>query len=211
MSLLERVGRLIRANINDLVDRAENPEKMLKQLILDMENQLMQVKTQVAMAVADQHLLDRKRKDHDEADAEWLRKAEVALAKGRDDLARDAVDKALSARQAAVNYAQQYEDQRVQVEQLKSAFIKLERKLADTRTHADLLISQHRSARSVNRAAVAAVDESVFDRMRGKVQYEAALGAAHAELAALDSGAEIVAIERQERIEQVLAEIRKKR
>lgn len=214
MGLLERVGRLIRANLNDLIDRAEDPEKMLKQLILDMQNQLMQVKTQVAIAVADQHLLGRKRQENETADTEWLRKAEVALAKGRDDLARDAVDKALGHRQATANYAQQINDQRAQVEQLKSALLKLERKLAETRTHADLLVAQHRRARAVSRAAqapMAAIAEaSVVDRMKDKVQRAEALGAAHAELAAMDTTAEIVAIERQERIEQVIADLRKK-
>ena len=56
MALMERVATLLRANVNDLIDRAEDPEKMLKQLVLDMENQLLQVKTQVAIALADQHL-----------------------------------------------------------------------------------------------------------------------------------------------------------
>jgi phage shock protein A len=57
MALLERVSTLVRANLNDLIDKAENPEKMIKQVILDMQNQLLQVKTQVAIAIADQHLL----------------------------------------------------------------------------------------------------------------------------------------------------------
>jgi len=57
MALLERVSALIRANLNDLVDRAEHPQKMLKQVILDMQNQMLQVKTQVAIAIADEHLL----------------------------------------------------------------------------------------------------------------------------------------------------------
>jgi phage shock protein A len=65
MALLERVGTLLRANINDLIEKAEDPEKLLKQLVLDMENQLMQVKTQVAIAIADQHVLDKKRKEHE--------------------------------------------------------------------------------------------------------------------------------------------------
>jgi hypothetical protein len=60
MALLERVGTLLRANLNDLIDRAEDPEKMVKQVILDMENQLMQVKTQVAISIADLHLLQKK-------------------------------------------------------------------------------------------------------------------------------------------------------
>src|SRR5213592_1464774 len=60
MALLERVSTLVRANLNDLIDKAEHPEKMIKQVILDMDNQLLQVKTQVAIAIADQHLLEKK-------------------------------------------------------------------------------------------------------------------------------------------------------
>ena len=56
MALLDRVATLVRANINDLIDKAEDPEKLLKQLLLDMQNQFMQVKTQVAIAIAGQHL-----------------------------------------------------------------------------------------------------------------------------------------------------------
>jgi phage shock protein A len=59
MSLLERVSTLLKANLNDLIDKAEDPERMLKQVVLDMENQLMQVKTQVAIAIADEHLLEK--------------------------------------------------------------------------------------------------------------------------------------------------------
>ena len=64
MALLERVATLVRANLNDLVDKAEDPEKMLKQVTLDMENQLLQVKTQVAIAIADEHLLAKKQKEN---------------------------------------------------------------------------------------------------------------------------------------------------
>ena len=69
MALLERVSTLIRANLNDLIDKAEDPEKMIKQVILDMQNQLMQVKTQVAIAIADQHVLEKKQKENAEKEA----------------------------------------------------------------------------------------------------------------------------------------------
>src|SRR5690349_19503240 len=68
MALLERVATLIRANLNDLIDKAEDPERMIKQLILDMENQLLQVKTQVAISIADQHVLEGKLKENAEAE-----------------------------------------------------------------------------------------------------------------------------------------------
>jgi len=65
MGLLERVGTLIRANLNDMIDRAEDPQKMIKQVILDMENQYLQVKTQVAVSITDQHLLEKKWKENE--------------------------------------------------------------------------------------------------------------------------------------------------
>ncbi|MFI5105114.1 MAG: PspA/IM30 family protein, partial [Terriglobales bacterium] len=81
MALLERVATLIKANLNDLIDKAEHPEKMIKQIILDMENQLLQVKTQVAIAIADEHLLNKKQKENEEKISEWNRKAELAVEK----------------------------------------------------------------------------------------------------------------------------------
>ena len=88
MAVLDRVATLVRANLNDLIDRAEDPEKMIKQVILDMENQLLQVKTQVAISMADQHLLQKKLSEHTDKAAGWMRKAELAVDKGQDDLAR---------------------------------------------------------------------------------------------------------------------------
>src|SRR5207247_5749158 len=93
MGLLERVGTLVRANLNDLIDKAENPSKMIKQVILDMENQLLQVKTQVAISIADQHMLEKKEKEHEEKAVDWLRKAELAVDRGQDDLARAALER----------------------------------------------------------------------------------------------------------------------
>ena len=100
MALMERVATLVRANLNDLIDKAEDPEKMIKQVILDMQNQLLQVKTQVAIAIADQHLLDKKRKENDEKTAEWVRKAELTGDSMEDRLAslekQDQVEKLLT-------------------------------------------------------------------------------------------------------------------
>src|ERR1700734_648648 len=96
MALMERVAMLLRANVNDMIDKAENPEKMLKQLVLDMENQLLQVKTQVAIAIADQHLLEKKTAEHEAAATNWKGKAALAVAKGRDDMAREALERSLS-------------------------------------------------------------------------------------------------------------------
>ena len=104
MALLERVSTLIRANLNDLIDKAEDPEKMIKQVILDMQNQLMQVKTQVAIALADQHVLEKKQKATTEKEAEWIRKAELAVDKNQDDLARAALERSMSYKQMAESF-----------------------------------------------------------------------------------------------------------
>src|SRR5919198_3896792 len=101
MAVLERVSTLVRANLNDLIDRAEDPEKMLKQVILDMENQLLQVKTQVAISMADQHMLQKRQQEQQDAAAEWMRKAELAVDKGQDDLARAALERYQSATELA--------------------------------------------------------------------------------------------------------------
>ena len=119
MAVLERVATLVRANLNDLIDRAEDPEKMIKQVILDMENQLLQVKTQVAIAMADHHLLQKKQAEQADAAAEWMRKAELAVDKQQDDLARGALERYQSFTKMAEAYTQQVTDQKQQVDTLR--------------------------------------------------------------------------------------------
>src|SRR3954453_9103950 len=129
MALMERVSALIRANLNDLVDKAEDPEKMLKQVILDMENQMMQVKTQVAIAIADEHLLAKKQKENAAKVAEWMRKAEMAVDKEKDDLARAALDRVETLRRMGEALEEQIADQRIHAEALRTALRKLDTKL----------------------------------------------------------------------------------
>ncbi len=136
MALLERVGTLIRANLNDLVDKSEDPEKMIKQVILDMQNQLLQVKTQVAISIADQHVLEKKQAENEENERQWMKRAEIALDKHDDTLARAAVERSMSYKTLAANFRQQVEDQTAQVENLKSALLKLQQKLAEAQSKA---------------------------------------------------------------------------
>src|SRR5579862_6920603 len=176
MALLERVSTLVRANLNDLVDKAEHPEKMIKQVILDMHNQLLQVKTQVAIAIADQHLLEKKRKENEDKVAEWMRKAELAVDKKQDDLARVALERVESYRTLTEGFAQQVTDQKAQVENLKTALRQLEQKLTEAEAKADLLIAQHRRARAVSKDSDAKMNGGngsahAFDRMKRKVEH----------------------------------------
>jgi phage shock protein A len=217
MALLERVSTLLRANLNDLIDKAEHPEKMIKQVILDMQNQLLQVKTQVAIAIADQHLLEKKAKENEDKVAEWMRKAELAVDKKQDDLARAALLRVESYREMSNGFAQQVEDQKAQVENLKSALRKLEQKLAEANTKADLLIAQHRRARAASKAGEAHSGmnansrSATFDRMRRRVAREEAVGQAKAELLADDVEDRLAALEKEDRIEQLLTELKARR
>src|SRR5579883_809512 len=214
MALLERVAALIRANLNDLVDKAEDPEKMIKQLILDMQNQLMQVKTQVAVTIADQHLLMKKQQEHEDSARQWLRKAELAVGKGQDDLARAALERSLAARQISENFAAQVADQTAQVENLKAALRKLEFKLAEARGKADLHIARSRRARALGKAAQARLASAggpqvdAFGRARNQVSLAEAVSQAKAELAAGDIAERLAALETQDAVEKLLAELK---
>jgi phage shock protein A len=212
MPLLDRVLMLVRANINDLVDKAEDPEKLLKQLLLDMQNQFLQVKTQLAIAIANQHLLEKKQRENLDAQAEWVRKAELALQKGEEELARTALERSLAYENAARNYAEQIEDQSQQVQLLRDALHRLEQKMTETRSKTDLLIAQHRRARLTLRTGADAIrqieSDAAFERLRQTVSAEDA--AAYGQLAANEPGAEerLAQLEKSDRVEQLLRELK---
>ncbi|MGC2194427.1 MAG: PspA/IM30 family protein [Terriglobales bacterium] len=217
MALLERVSTLVRANLNDLIDKAEDPEKMIKQVILDMQNQLLQVKTQVAIAIADQHLLEKKQNENEDKVAEWMRKAELAVDKKQDDLARASLQRVESYRELSTSFGQQLTDQKAQVENLKTALRQLDQKLTEANAKADLLIAQHRRARAVGKASDAKINigngskAAAFDRMKHKVVREEAVSQAKAEIAVDDIEDRLAALEKEDRIEQLLGELKAKR
>ncbi len=217
MALLERVTTLLRANLNDLVDKAEDPQKLLRQLVLDMENQLMQVKTQVAIAIADQHLLEKKRKEHMDTAAEWRSKAELAVRKGHDDLARSALERSLSQDHIAKGFAQQLEDQRAEADTLRTALVKLDQKLAETRSRCELLIAQDRRTRMVGKATEARQTiraqqhSATIDRMKSRITGREARNEAEVELLGGDSLEDRFAgLEREEHIESLLQDLKAK-
>jgi phage shock protein A len=214
MPLLDRVTTLIKANLNDLVDKAEDPEKLLKQLLLDMQNQFMQVKTQVAIAIADQHLLEKKQRENLEAQKEWMRKAELAVHKNEEDLARMALERSLTYEAAAANFAQQIEDQSHQVQILRDALHRLEQKMTETKAKSELLIAQHRRARLAIRSGTTSIKEyendAAFDRLRMKVSESEAM--AHGQIAAGETNAEqrLAALEKSDQVERLLADLKMK-
>jgi phage shock protein A len=217
MALLERVSTLIRANLNDMIDKAEDPEKLIKQVILDMQNQLLQVKTQVAITIADQHLLEKKRKENEDATVEWRRKAEMAVDKKQDDLARAALERSITYDELAKSFAEQVGDQKAEVDNLKNALNKLEAKLAEAQNKSDLLIAQHRRARALNKAsdARAAMGDgskaAVYDRLKRKVARDEAVAQAKTEMITDSIDDRFAAMEKDEAIDKLLAEIKNRR
>jgi phage shock protein A len=190
---------------------------MLKQIVLDMENQFLQVKTQVAIAIADQHLLDKKRAEHEREAVEWRRKAELAVGKSRDDMARGALERVLSHEQLAAGFTAQAEDQKSEADNLRQALRKLEQKLSETRAHCEMLVAEHRRARVVGRAGKArqgvGVDqESAINRMKSKVHVKAAENAAAGELLNPDSLEDkFRSLESEDKVEALLNEIKSRR
>ena len=217
MAVLERVATLVRANLNDLIDRAEDPEKMIKQVILDMENQLLQVKTQVAISMADQHLLQKKQTEHEDKAAEWMRKAELAVDKGRTTSRARRWSVFRASRRRWTSYRQQVDDQRAQVTTLKAALGKLDQKLAEAQAKSDTLLAQHRRARALGKASDAQIgigDRSAirtFDRMKQKVSREEAVSQAKSELAGGNLEDRFTQLERDDEVDRLLAELKARR
>ncbi len=146
MNLLERVLTLVRANLNTMVEKADDPEKVLKQLQLDMHNQLVQVKTQVATAIAESHKLQSRSKAKMAEAETWMRKAEQAIQQNSDDAARTALAHYNDIFKQVQRYQQQQKEQEQVVVTMRNALRKLEAKLAEVETTIDLLIARKRNA-----------------------------------------------------------------
>jgi phage shock protein A len=144
-----------------------------------------------------------------------MRKAELAVGKNDDELARAALERAMSFQQLTDSFEQQIGDQETQVEALKAALKKLELKLSEARGKADLLIAQHRRTRAVSRAADAQLtptgEHHTLDRMQTKVAHAEAIGRAKGEILGDDIDGRLNALEREQKIDALLEEIKAKR
>ena len=216
MGLLERVSTLIRANLNDMIDRAEDPEKLIKQVILDMDNQYLQVKTQVAVSIADQHMLEKKLRENEEAGRDLMRKAELAVEKQQDDLARAALDRYQTSQRLALSYREQVDDQKLQVETLKNALIKLEQKQDEARAKRDLFLARHRRSLALGKAARAQSafgdnsKSATFDRLKDRVNHTEAIASAEVELLSENVGDRLDRLDRDTEVERLLADLKSK-
>jgi phage shock protein A len=195
MGIFSRLKTLISANVNHLINKAEKPEKMLNQLIIDMNEQLIESKKAVAEAIADEKRLEREMKTQLSQSAEWERKAMLAVEKGQDDLAREALLRKQENDNAALEYRKQWEAQREAVGKLKESLKDLNDKISKAQRQKNLLIARAKRAEaqqkiqdtissvSGNRSAFDA-----FDRMAQKVDQMEAQADASKELDDFTSG-----------------------
>jgi phage shock protein A len=217
MGLLDRVSTLMRANLNDLLDRAEDPEKVIQQLLRDMNNQLMQVKTQVAASIADEKRLHQRFQENQAKADDWERKAEIALDRGEDELAKEALSRRNSFRESAQGFEEQWKEQSAQVATLKTALRDLERKIGDAEARKDLLIARSRRAKAETniRETMAGIGRnsatSEFARMEDRVSEQEARAKAATELDSDTLESRFAALEQDNSLDTDLAALKARR
>jgi phage shock protein A len=175
MGILERIRTVLKSNINALISRAEDPEKMLNQLVMDMNEQLLEAKKQVAMAIADEKKLERQMLENKSQAEDWEKKAMLAVKAGKDDLAKEALVRKQEYDGYAASFQKEYESQHASVEQLKDALRQLSSKIDEASRKKNLLIARAKRAEAQKQiqqtmgSLTAGSSFDTFDRMADKV------------------------------------------
>src|SRR5262245_49762386 len=194
MGIFSRLGTLIKSNLNDLISKAEDPEKMLNQVLTDMGNQLIEAKRQIAASIADEKRL-RKQADQESATAkEWERKAMMAVRAGDDELAKQALLRQKEHENLTAQFEEQWTSQKTAVDRLKDTLRTLNDKVEEAKRKKNILIARKKRAeaqKAIQETMSGLSDTSAFDtfsRMADKIdQLEAEAEAGH-ELAGELSG-----------------------
>lgn len=212
MNLLERVLTLLRANLDSVAAKSDDPEKALKQLQLDMRNQLVQVKTEVAKAIAEGHVLNKRIQTNKTEVDTWLKKAESAVQEGNDTLARQALIHYNSLNKIVGRYQQQKKAQEQLVGTLRHALQKLDEKIAEVETTIELLATRKRNALIQQRVfeALQKVGHKDLDTTRVKeaLLNDEARAQALASLDQRDADAELSQLSSEQTVEQQLTSIK---
>ncbi len=188
MGIMDRLSQLIRANINDLLDSAEDPEKMLDQILRDMQSNIVQARSQVAAMIAQEKELEADAADTQRLADEWGKKAARAVEAGKDDLAKEALRRKRDNEQNAAVYEQQLAVQQQAVEKLKDQVRQLEVKYQGASSQRDALVARQRRATAQRQVAEQAVvfnptnPSSELDRMERKIRGDEARAAAALEV-----------------------------
>lgn len=194
MGIFARLAQLIKSNLNDLISRSEDPEKMLNQIVIDMTTQLAEATKQVAVAIADEKRLAKQVEQEAAQAAEWKRRAEMAVRAGNDELAKEALQRKKEHDALRIGYETQWGKQKAAVDQLKTALRMLNNKIEEAKRKKNLLIAQKQRAeaqKAISEAMGGLRDQSAFetfDRMADRIQKMEAEAEASAELAEEASG-----------------------
>jgi len=210
MGIMDRLSRLIRANINDLIDRAEDPEKMIDQILRDMETNIQQARQQVAAMIAQEKELEADLNETRKLASEWAAKAKRAVDAGKDDLAREALRRKRDNESNAAIYEQQLTVQQQAVDKLKDQLRQLEAKYQATLSQRDTLLARQRRARAQHQVAATLSSFSPLDptadleRMERKIRGDEARTAALVELEDESFEAQFRELEQDDEIEAEL-------
>ena len=219
MGFFDRVSTIFKANVNSALDKAEDPEKMLNQITTEMQEQLVKVKQQVAAAIANEKQLQKNYEQEEEQADQWEQKATLALQKGNEELAKQALSRRNEHAGIASGYKEQWEKQKQAVEILKENLRTLERKIEEARRKKDLLISRQKRAKAqkaIHETMAGMKDNSAFasfDRMETKVADMEAHADAAAEMAELEHDTledEFAALEKDGSVDDDLAALKAK-
>ncbi|HEY4120816.1 MAG TPA: PspA/IM30 family protein [Byssovorax sp.] len=189
MGIFARLAVLIKSNLNDLISRSEDPEKMLNQVVIDMANQLIEAKKQVAVSIADEKRLAKQAEQEAAQAAEWERRAMLAIKAGDDALAKEALSRKKEHDALAATLKEQWQKQKQAVEQLKTALRLLSNKIEEAKRKKNVLIARKKRAE-----AQKAIQETMsgisnasafetFDRMSQKIDQIEAEAEASTEIA----------------------------
>ena len=214
MGFFDRLSRLLRSNLNDLVGRAEDPAKILDQSVADMQSDLIKLRQAVASAIASQKRIENQAQQAESQAKTWYERATLALKKGEEELAKEALSRRKTYQETATALNSQLSTQAGQVENLKKNLLSLEGKIAEARTKKDMLKAQAQAAQAQAQlqGAVGGLNTdsamAAFDRMEEKVLSLEARGQAAAELAGADLDSRFQALEAGGDVDQELAALK---
>ena len=211
MGLFDRLWRVIRANINSLVGAAEDPEKILEQAVMDMQEDLVQLRQAVAGAIAAQKRTERQCSQAESTATEWYQRAQLALQKGEENLAREALTRKKSYQETATAMKASLGQQNAVVTKLKENMRALESKISEAKSKKDMYIARARSAKASERLQEMMGNLntgsalSAFERMEEKVMQLESRSEAIAELGTNDLEKRFLSLEGAEDVDSELA------
>ncbi len=201
MGLFDRVSRVVRSNLNAAVSSAEDPEKILEQAIIDMQEDLVQMRQAVAKAIASQKRVQQQAEKAESAATTWQQRAQLALQKGEEDLAREALVRKKTYAETSAGLKGQLEQQSGAVDTLKRQLIALESKISEAKTKKDMLKARASAAKANEQLQKSVGTLSTgsamgaFERMEEKVLQMEASGQAAAELAGSNLESQFASLE----------------